>query len=197
MSFRFDREVMRWFDTFFEDSIDMFNINNFLCSIQEFDSSRRNDDVIILEKSNTNYWRLEISIPKNYVVKLRKNVHPFFGEYIYDEISIYSDDSMYEFVNAQLIKVFNNVAKYSYQALDNVYYLDYNDEFIRKCRYIKVGEKRVIDEDLYLMPLSNKSFDFFNFDKTFKLNLSFEPSKGENLLDSIIDLRRSIILSDK
>lgn len=197
MAFKLDREVMKWFDTFFEDSIDIFNVNNFLCSIQEFDSNHRRDDLIILEKSNSDYWRLEIGIPKNYVIKLRKNVHPFFGEYIYDEISIYSDDNMYDFINKYIIKVINNIVKYTYQPIENVYYIDYNDEFIRKCKYIKVGEKRVIDEDLYLVPVSNKSFDFFNFRRNFKLNLSFEPNRGETLLDSILDLRKSIILDDK
>ena len=89
----------------------------------------------------------------------------------------------------------NNIVKYSYYPLEKVYYMDYNDDFISKCRYLQVGEKRVIDEDLYLIALSNKSFDFFNFAKTFKLNLSFEPSKGEDLLDSILDLRKSIIVN--
>ncbi|CAK7004386.1 MAG: hypothetical protein PEPC_00169 [Peptostreptococcus russellii] len=195
MDFKFDREIMKWFDSFFEDKIDIFNVSNFLCSMQEFDSKKRTDNLIILEKENSNYWRLEFSIPKNYVIKLKKNVHPFFGEYIYDEISIYSDDKIYDFINMYIMKIMNNIVKYSYYPLEKVYYMDYNDDFISKCRYLQVGEKRVIDEDLYLIALSNKSFDFFNFAKTFKLNLSFEPSKGEDLLDSILDLRKSIIVN--
>ena len=196
MAFKFDREIMKWFDSFFEESTDIFNVNNFLCSMQEFDHKKRTDNVIILEKENSNYWRLEFSIPENYVIKLRKNVHPFFGEYIYDEISIYSDDRIYDFVNRYIVKVLDNVVKYTYQPIDRVYFIDYNDEFIRKCRYLQVGEKRVIDEDLYLIPNSNKSFDFINFANTFKLNLSFDPNKGEDLLDSIMDLRKSIIISE-
>lgn len=196
MMFRFDREIMKWFDMFFENNTYIFNISNFLCSMQEFDSSHRQEHLIILEKSNSNYWRLEISIPRNYVLKLRKNVHPLFGEYIYDEISIYSDNNMYNFLNEYLIKVINNIVQYTYHPTENVYYIDYNDEFIRKCKYIKVGEKRLIDEDLYLVAVSNKSFDLFNFSKTFKLNLSFDSKKGESLLDSVLDLRKSIILSE-
>lgn len=196
MAFRFDREIMKWFDSFFEDQIDIFNVNNFLCSMQEFDPQKRTDNLIILEKENSDYWRLEFSIPENYVIKLRKNVHPFLGEYIYDQISIYSDDRIYDFVNQYIVKILNNVVNYTYHPIDRIYYMDFNNEFIRKCKYLQVGEKRVIDEDLYLTPLSNKSFDFYNFAKTFKLNLSFDPKKGEDLLDSILDLRKSIIISE-
>lgn len=196
MAFKFDREIMKWFDSFFEEQVDIFNVNNFLCSMQEFDHKKRTDNLIVLEKDNSNYWRLEFSIPENYVIKLRKNVHPFFGEYIYNEISIYSDDRIYDFVNRYIVKILDNVVKYTYQPIDKVYFIDYNDEFMRKCKYLQVGEKRVIDEDLYLIPKSNKSFDFLNFANTFKLNLSFDPKKGEDLLDSILDLRKSIIISE-
>lgn len=196
VTFKFDREIMKWFDNFFEDQTNIFNVSNFLCSRQEFDPKKRTDNVIILEKANSNYWRLEFSLAENYVIKLKKNVHPFFGEYIYDEISIYSDDSIYDFVNRYVIKVLDNVVSYTFHPASNSYFLDYKEDFVRRCRYLKVGEKRVIDEDLYLKANSNKSFDFFNFANTFKLNLSFEPSRGEDLLDAILDLRKSIIVKD-
>lgn len=194
MDFKFDREIMKWFDSFFEDQINMFNVSNFLCSMQEVDSENRADNLIILEKEDSSYWKMEFTIPRKYVLKLKKNVHPFFGEYIYDEISIYSDDKIYEFINLYIMKILNNAVEYSYYPMDKVYSIDYNDDFIKKCRYLQVGEKRIIDEDLYLIALSNKSFDFSNFANTFKLNLSFEPTRGEDLLDSILDLRRSIIV---
>lgn len=195
MDVKFDRDIMKLFDLFFEERVNMLSVNNFLCSLQEFDKKRRKDKIIILEKENSDYWRIEFSIPENYVIKLRKNVHPFFHEYIYDEISIYSDDSIYEFINRYLNTIFNNIIEYSYNRLDNKYYIDFNDEFIYKSRNINIGERRQLDDDIFFQVQSNKSVDFHNFDNTFKLNLKFEPSRGEDLLDSIIDLRNSIILN--
>ncbi|PBH17637.1 hypothetical protein BGV20_15750, partial [Clostridioides difficile] len=39
--------------------------------------------------------------------------------------------------------------------------------------------------------------DFFNSDGTFKLTLSFYIKKNENLLDSLLELRKSIIINER
>ncbi|HBG0319535.1 TPA: hypothetical protein KPD91_003441, partial [Clostridioides difficile] len=69
--------------------------------------------------------------------------------------------------------------------------------FIDKCQYLLIGEKRLIDEDLYLIAKSKEVFDFFNSDGTFNLTLSFDIQKNENLLDSLLELRKSIIINER
>ncbi|HBH0853383.1 TPA: hypothetical protein KR672_003013, partial [Clostridioides difficile] len=56
---------------------------------------------------------------------------------------------------------------------------------------------RLIDEDLYLIAKSKEVFDFFNSDGTFNLTLSFDIQKNENLLDSLLELRKSIIINER
>ncbi|WP_101772953.1 hypothetical protein [Peptostreptococcus faecalis] len=196
MSFKFDREIMKWFDLFFEDQKNLFNMENFLCSMQEINNTKKNGNLITLEKQDSNYWKLEFSLPENYVIKLQKNVHPFFGEYIYEEISIYCDDNMYDFLNYYLMKVLDNVVLYTYDIESKTHYINYKDSFLRKCKYMESGKKRFLDEDLYIVANSDRNFDFVNFSGTFKLNLCFDPNKGENLLDSILNIRKSIIISE-
>lgn len=195
MSLKFDREIMSWFDAFFENRKESISIDNFVCSLQGFN---RNDaeNIVVLEKDKTAYWRIEFSLTESYVTKLRKNVHPLFGGYIYEEISIYSDDRIYDFINYYLTKIFDNVVSYLYQPSTNSFFIDYRDEFIRKSKLVDIGKITEIDEDLYILLNSNSNIDFFNLSKSFKLNLSFDPTKGEDLLDSLIDLRRSVILND-
>ncbi|WP_227868494.1 hypothetical protein [Clostridioides sp. ZZV15-6388] len=60
-----------------------------------------------------------------------------------------------------------------------------------------IGEKRLIDEDLYLKAKSKEVFDFFNSDGTFNLTLSFDIQKNESLLDSLLELRKSIIINER
>ena len=44
---------------------------------------------------------------------------------------------------------------------------------------------------------SKEVFDFFNSDGTFNLTLSFDIQKNENLLDSLLELRKSIIINER
>lgn len=196
MRLKFDREIMKWFDSFFENRVDMFNIDNFLCSLHDFETSLDNRKVIVLQKENSNYWKLEFSLPGNYVIKLKKNVHPIFGQYIFDEISIYSDDIVYDKINSYIMKIINNMIEIKYDLFNSRYLIDYREEFIDICNKMVIGEKNLLIEDIYMIANTNSDLDFLNYANTFKLNLSFDPDKGEDLIDSILDLRRSIIVRD-
>ncbi|MBP1998048.1 hypothetical protein J2Z72_000942 [Peptostreptococcus canis] len=193
---KFDREIMKWFDSFFENRVDMFNIDNFLCSLQDFETNLDSRKVIVLQKENSNYWKLEFSLPDNYVVKLKKNVHPIFGQYIFDEISIYSDDIVYDKINSYIMKIINNIIEIKYDLFNSRYLIDYREEFIDICNKMVIGERNLLIEDVYMIANTNSDLDFLNYANTFKLNLSFNPDKGEDLIDSILDLRRSIIVRD-
>ncbi len=196
MRLKFDREIMKWFDSFFENRVDMFNIDNFLCSLQDFETNLDSRKVIVLQKENSNYWKLEFSLPDNYVVKLKKNVHPIFGQYIFDEISIYSDDIVYDKINSYIMKIINNIIEIKYDLFNSRYLIDYREEFIDICNKMVIGERNLLIEDVYMIANTNSDLDFLNYANTFKLNLSFNPDKGEDLIDSILDLRRSIIVRD-
>lgn len=136
-------------------------------------------------------------MPQELAVKLEKNVHPIFREYIYEQISIYNNNRMYNFINSNLIGVFNNVAFYSYDQNSGAYTMNFRNSFLEKCNNLMVGEDRQIDTNLYLNASSNDLFRFFNEDKSFVMNLRFDTTRGENLLDSLIDLRKSIIINDR
>lgn len=196
MRLKFDREIMKWFDSFFENRVDMFNIDNFLCSLQDFETNLDSRKVIVLQKENSNYWKLEFSLPDNYVVKLKKNVHPIFGQYIFDEISIYSDDIVYDKINSYIMKIINNIIEIKYDLFNSRYLIDYREEFIDICNKMVIGERNLLIEDVYMIANTNSDLDFLNYANTFKLNLNFNPDKGEDLIDSILDLRRSIIVRD-
>ena len=79
--------------------------------------------------------------------------------------------------------MFNNIAIYQYNILENLYTIDFKKSFIDKCQYLLIGEKRLIDEDLYLIAKSKEVFDFLQ--------------KNENLLDSLLELRKSIIINER
>lgn len=75
--------------------------------------------------------------------------------------------------------------------------MNFRNSFLEKCNNLMVGEDRQIDTNLYLNASSNDLFRFFNEDKSFVMNLRFDTTRGENLLDSLIDLRKSIIINDR
>ena len=197
MSLKLDRNILQWFDSFFEDSEPEVHNDNFLCNIYKNKSGGNEKTAFTLEKENSSYWKIYFEIPQETIIKLRKNVHPIFREYIYEQISFYNDNRIYNFINSNLLNVFNNVAFYSYDSGINAYTINFRKGFIDKCSYLAIGEDRQIDEDLYLNVQSQELFNFFNKDKSFMMNLAFSSSKGENLLDSLIDLRKSIIINDR
>lgn len=197
MSLKLDRNVLQWFDYVFENEKTSLRHYNFDCTLKEIRRASLNRVAFILEKNNSRYWKLYFEIPAEVTLKLKQNIHPLFREYIYEQISLYNDNQIYNFVNSNILKVFNNIAIYQYNILENLYTIDFRKSFIDKCQYLLIGEKRLIDEDLYLRVKSKEVFDFFNSDETFNLTLSFDIQKNENLLDSLLELRKSIIINER
>ena len=194
---KLDRNILQWFDSFFEEQRTSLQKSNFICKLYRFEDKGRQKTALTLEKDNPKYWKIYFEMPQELAVRLEKNVHPIFREYIYEQISIYNNNRMYNFINSNLIGVFNNVAFYSYVQNSGTYTMNFRNSFLEKCNNLMVGEDRQIDTNLYLNASSNDLFRFFNEDKSFVMNLKFDTTRGENLLDSLIDLRKSIIINDK
>ena len=169
MNLSIDREVMRWFDSLFQSQNDMISINNFICKLDDYDKSMLGGKVISLGKYSTNYWKLEFNISDSYLLRLKKNIHPLFNEYIYEEMTLYNDDNMFTTINRFVIRVFNIVADY--------------------------GDVIKLDYDVLMLVNSDDNIVFFNDENTIKLNLRFDTEMGEDILDSLLDLRKSIITS--
>ena len=111
---KLDRNILQWFDSFFEEQRTSLQKSNFICKLYRFEDKGRQKTALTLEKDNPKYWKIYFEMPQELAVKLEKNVHPIFREYIYEQISIYNNNRMYNFINSNLIGVFNNVAFYSY-----------------------------------------------------------------------------------
>ncbi|WP_300276611.1 hypothetical protein [Peptacetobacter sp.] len=197
MSLKLDRNILQWFDYFFEEQKTFFQESNFICKLYRIEEKGRQKTILTLEKDNPKYWKIYFEMPQELVVILEENVHPIFREYICEQISIYNNNRIYNFINANLIGIFDTIAFYSYNQNLGAYTVNFRNSFLEKCRNLKVDEDRKIGRDLYLNAESNEKFKFFNDDRTFAMSLKFDIAKEENLLDSLIDLRKSIIISDK
>ncbi|MDY4560471.1 MAG: hypothetical protein SO435_01970 [Peptostreptococcus porci] len=195
MNLSIDREVMRWFDSLFQSQNDMISINNFICKLDDYDKSMLGGKVISLGKYSTNYWKLEFNISDSYLLRLKKNIHPLFNEYIYEEMTLYNDDNMFTTINRFVIRVFNIVADYEYDVIEGAYYINYNRYFVELCRGISHGDVIKLDYDVLMLVNSDDNIVFFNDENTIKLNLRFDIEMGEDILDSLLDLRKSIITS--
>lgn len=197
MSLKVDRNILQWFDRFFEEEATTLRQHNFLSNYYQDNVHNKNNAAFTLEKSNTNYWKLYFELSNDYIIKLRQNVHPLFREYIYEQISIYNNSQIYNFLNTNVLRVFDNVAEYKYDYIENIYVIDYNNSFLDKCRNLIIGENRLLSENLYVNANKANCINFFNKDKSFILTLKFDSYDDENLLDSLLDLRKSIIINEK
>lgn len=197
MSLKLDRNILQWFDYFFEEQKTFFKESNFICKLYRIEDKGRQKTILTLEKDNPKYWKIYFEMPQELVVVLENNVHPIFREYVYEQISIYNNNRVYNFINSNIIGIFDTIAFYSYNHNSGGYTVNFRNSFLEKCRNLKVNEDREIGRNLYLNAESNEKFNFFNNDKTFAMSLKFDIAKEENLLDSLIDLRKSIIISDK
>lgn len=195
MNLKFDREIMKWFDAFFEDSIESLLVDSFLCSQKIFDSYSHRGRLFTLEKKNSKYWKIEFFVPENKVLSIEKNVSPFFKEYIIEEISMYRDDEIYSFLNDSLKDIYRRIVKYTYIPEKNAYTMAYTDEFMEICRGLKVGDLKLISEDLVMKIWSEDKISIENRDDSFKLTLNYETKKEEDLMDALLDLRKSVILN--
>ena len=52
----------------------------------------------------------------------------------------------------------------------------------------------LIDKDLVFCPINQDKVKFTNLDESIDLNLMYNSSIGESLIDSLLDLSRSIII---
>ncbi|GAA0237987.1 hypothetical protein [Metaclostridioides mangenotii] len=197
MSLKVDRNILQWFDRFFEEGSTTLRQHNFLSNLSQNNVYNKNNVAFTLKKSNSNYWKLYFELSNDYIIKLRQNVHPLFREYIYEQISIYNNSQIYNFINTNILRVFKNVSNYEYDYIENIYVIDYSQKFLEKCENLLVGESRFLTNDLYINADKKDSIDFFNGDKSFILTLQFNPDNNENLLDSLLDLRKSIIINEK
>lgn len=197
MGLRVDRNILQWFDRFFEDEVTAISQYNFLTNLYQKNAYNKSNVAFTLEKGDSKYWKLYFELPNEYILKLKQNVHPIFREYIYEQISIYNNAQIYNFINHNVLDVFYKVADYKYDYLNNRYIIDYRDSFLDICKDIFIGETRVLDDDLYISILDKDNVNFFNRDKSFILYLNYNQDKEENMLDSLLDLRKSIIINDK
>lgn len=218
MSINLDRNIMKWFDELFEKNLMTISIDDFVCSLLDAksnadldtksnvdldaranaDLTRKNkaeiDTKISLNRANHIYWTIDISLPYKYIRRLRDNVHPLFGGYVYEEISIYEDQEKYRQLNTWLQDLYNSVLDYSYSDIKRAYVLSYRQEFLNMCSNVGIGQKVLIDKDLVFCPINQDKVKFTNLDESIDLNLMYNSSIGESLIDSLLDISRSIII---
>ena len=210
MNYIFDRDIMRWFDHLFEKHTNTFSIDNFICNM--YDEARsldmrkvlplpikmyKDDNVISLAKKESNYWTISFLLSSKYVYELRENVHPYFGHYIYENISVYNNDEVYSFVNKYIVDILNFMVDYVYYPEEYDYYIDYRDEFIKTCSGIEYGKRVLVTDDIYMYILSKEELNFIDKSERFNLELRFDSRSGQELMDAIVDLSRSILLRSK
>ncbi len=215
--YQFDRDIMRWFDNLFEKNVSSFLVENFMCNIYDnsklikiSDNSKSNngtnlipleldcsveDRVISLSKKESNLWTVSFLLSSKYVSLLKENVHPYFGHYIFENVSVYNNDEVYSFINNQIIEILEFVIDYRYDIDEDNYYIDYSDEFINLCSIIEINNRVMITESIYMYFVSEKELNFVDSCNRFNLNLRFDKKLGVGLMDSIIDLTESILLS--
>ncbi|KGF12462.1 hypothetical protein HMPREF1639_06105 [Peptostreptococcus sp. MV1] len=208
MNYTFDRDIMRWFDYLFENRTNTLRVDNFICNMYDelvYESMGKrlplpvkkfkDDNVISLEKKGSNFWTISFLLPSKYVYRLRENVHPYFGHYIYENISIYNNDEVYSLINKYIADILNFMVDYVYYPEEGDYYIDYRDDFIKTCSSLELGKRVLITDDIYMWIKSDEEIDFVNRSKSFNMKLRFDSSSGQELMDAIIDLSRSILLT--
>lgn len=210
MNYIFDRGIMRWFDHLFEKHTNTFSIDNFICNM--YDRARpvdksdilplatkkyKDDSVISLAKKESSFWTISFLLSSKYVYELRENVHPYFGHYIYENISVYNNDDVYSFVNKYLLDILNYMVDYIYYPEEDDYYIDYRDEFINTCSDMDYGERVLVTEDIYMYIISEDQLNFIDKSERFNLELRFDSRGGQELMDAILDLSRSILLKTR
>ncbi|MDR1774373.1 MAG: hypothetical protein LBR30_05850 [Clostridioides sp.] len=195
MSLNLDAGILSCFDYFFENDVSTFDKYDFIAKLHILNIAGKKGIGISLQKKNSDYWRLYFELPREYFLKLKRNVHPIFNEYIYDSVSIYNNEKVYNFLNENIVNIFNSICIYEYNFFVDSYLLDFKSSFLNKVAYLRVGEVIQIARDLYMIADSNESFDFFNGDKSFVLNLKYDSNNDENILDSLLDLRKSILIN--
>lgn len=210
MNYIFDRGIMRWFDHLFEKHTNTFLIDNFICNM--YDRARpvdksdilplatkkyKDDSVISLAKKESSFWTISFLLSSKYVYELRENVHPYFGHYIYENISVYNNDDVYSFVNKYLLDILNYMVDYIYYPEEDDYYIDYRDEFINTCSDMDYGERVLVTEDIYMFIISEDQLNFIDKSERFNLELRFDSRGGQELMDAILDLSRSILLKTR
>lgn len=186
-----NREIMRWFDCLYEERRYRFDVDNFTFYLREGRGLHSN--ILSIKKKNSDYWMLEFALNEGYVERLRKNVHPVFNEYIYDTVSIYMDDVIYNRLNEHIIAVFDNVISLDFAESHGGYTMSFDKRFIDLAKSIEYNIPLRVAENLYITANSDKDVSFTNNDNTVSLRLGYEPYKGENMIDSLIDLRRSLV----
>lgn len=210
MNYIFDRDIMRWFDHLFEKHTNTFLIDNFICNM--YDRARpvdksdilplatkryKDDSVISLAKKESSFWTISFLLSSKYVYELRENVHPYFGHYIYENISVYNNDDVYSFVNKYLLDILNYMVDYIYYPEEDDYYIDYRDEFINTCSAMNYGERVLVTDDIYMYIISEDQLNFIEKSERFNLELRFDSRGGQELMDAILDLSRSILLKTR
>lgn len=190
MSISLDRNIMKWFDELFEKKLMTLSIDDFVCSILDV----KNSSKLSLNRSNKIYWTIDIILPCRYVRRLKDNVHPLFGGYIYEEASIYEDQEKYKQLNTWIRELYEEVLDYGYSEIDGSYILSYREEFLNMCENLSMGQEISLNEDLFFCPISQDLVKFTNGDESIVLNLMYSSSQGESLIDSLLDLSRSIII---
>ena len=190
MSFELDRNIMKWFDELFENQEMNISFDDFICSILDIKDQYR----LTLNRKRHTYWSMDITLPYKYVRRLRENVHPIFGGYVYEEISIYKDRDIYLKLNMWLQELYRSVLEYSYDDIDESHVISYKDEFLDMCSSLNIGQRNLVVEDIYLEPVNQDRVIFSNGDSSITLNLMYSSRLGESIIDSLVDLSKSIII---
>ena len=190
MSFELDRNIMKWFDELFENQKMNISFDDFICSVLDIKDQYR----LSLNRKRQTYWSIDITLPYKYVRKLRENVHPIFGGYVYEEISIYKDRDIYLKLNMWLQDLYRAILEYSYDDVDNSHIISYRKDFLELCYRLNMGQKLLVVEDIYLEPINQDKVTFTNQDSSITLNLMYSSKLGESMIDSLVDLSKSIII---
>lgn len=192
---KFDREFLRGFDDFFQLKKTKIFIDDFVFELEN-KYVRDNYSLVRLYKNNDIFWKLEFILPSEYILRLNKNVHPIFKEYIDDRISIYADNKLYRFINENILEIYRAIAEISYDPISMRKFIDFSDFFINRCKDIAYGEERQISTDKFLKVFDEDNVLIRNYDKSFMLSLHYNSDYGESMLDSLIDMQKSIMLKE-
>ena len=117
--------------------------------------------------------------------------------HIFENISVYNNDEVYSFVNKYIVDILNFMVDYVYYPEEDDYYIDYRDEFIKTCSGIEYGKRVLVTDDIYMYILSKEELNFIDKSERFNLELRFDSGSGQELMDAIVDLSRSILLRSK
>lgn len=193
MSMNLDRNIMSWIDIFIEENTNYLNINNFECSMIDISNKEK---LIQINKLKNKYWKLEFYVENSYIIKLKQNVNNKYKEYIYKEISIKMDENIYSIINNYIIKIFELVTEQLYSVKTHQTYLLHSEAFIKACKGLSFEKKISLDNNILFVVKNTSEVVFESVNKDFKLTLFFNDENDEDILDSLIDLRKSIIIDD-